>query len=371
MTEESTRYDASHIEVLDGVEAVRKRPGMYVGSTGERGVRHLVFEVADRAVNEVLAGRARSVDITLMPDGGVRVADDGPGIGDAGLDDLLTRFGGGAPWVGRHEVPLGFCGLGPAVVNALSCRTTVEVRREGVRRVRGYARGVAVTPFAETGSADGSGTVITFWPDPDIFDTTECSFEALVERFRDLAFLNRGLEISLTDARGPDEARSERFRFPGGVRDLVDFLDAGTADPTLTGLIALECEVPCMAGELEIAYQWSGSLYERIRGFANSWPTIGGTHLEGFRAGVAAALTAYAREHRLPGLGESGVERIGVGLTAVVSVKLDGPVFEGATRGVLGDPNVRDRVEQAVREHLVRWLTDHPERAADLIDRLL
>ncbi|WP_327732665.1 ATP-binding protein [Streptomyces nojiriensis] len=213
MSEEDTRYDASHIQVLEGWEAVRKRPGMYIGSTSERGLRHMVFEVADRAVNEVLAGRAASVDVTLTPDGGVCVADDGPGIpidgtgpvGGPGLEALLTQIQAGAGAGGRHDVTAGFCDLGPAVVNALSRRMTAEVRREGARWVQEYARGVAATPLTKVGTAAGSGTTIAFWPDADIFGATEFSFDGLEERFRELAFLNQGLEISLTDLRRPDE----------------------------------------------------------------------------------------------------------------------------------------------------------------------
>ncbi|MGW5637461.1 DNA gyrase subunit B [Streptomyces sp. NPDC003832] len=371
MTEEATTYDASHIEVLEGWKAVRKRPGMYVGSTGERGVLHMVFEVADRAVNEVLAGRAGTVDITLLPDGGVRVADDGLGVGGAELEDLLTRFQIGS-WrpEARREVALSFCGMGPSVVNALSRRMTAEVRVDGVRRVQEYARGVAVTPLTGAGPANGTGTAIAFWPDTDIFGAAECSFDALVERFRDLAFLNRGLEVSLTDERGPGEPRSERFLFPCGVREFVEFLDGDTTDSVPADTIEFECEDPRMAGGTEVAFRWSGAHQERVRGFANSWPTIDGTHLEGFREGLAAALTAYAQALRKPTESELALDRLGVGLTAVVSVKLDSPRFEGATRGVLGNSTVRDCVRQAVREHLSRWLEEHPERAAALLDRM-
>ncbi|MER6675087.1 DNA gyrase subunit B [Streptomyces sp. NPDC000983] len=371
MTEEATTYDASHIEVLEGWKAVRKRPGMYVGSTGERGVRNMVFDVADRPVNDVLAGRARTVGITLLSDGGIRVADDGPGVDGAGLEDLLTRFQTGARSPeGRREVALSFCGVGPGVVNALSRRMTAEVRLDGVRRVQEYARGVAVTPLTEAGTANGTGTAIAFWPDPDIFGAAECSFDALVERFRDLAFLHRGLEVSLTDERGPGEPRSERFLFPGGVREFVRFLDGGTVDSVPADTIAFECEAPRMAGAMEVAFRWTGSHEERVRGFANGLPTLEGTHLEGFRAGLAAALTAYARAHREPTANDITLDRIGVGLTAVVSVKLDHPRFEGATWGVLANSTVRDCVRQGVREHLSRWLEEHPERAAALLDRM-
>ncbi|MFE5633996.1 ATP-binding protein [Streptomyces sp. NPDC056543] len=381
MSEEDTRYDASQIQVLVGWEAVRKRPGMYVGSTSERGLRQLVFEVADRAVNEVLAGRAASVDITLTPDGGVRVADDGPGIpldeteGDGGpaLEALLTRIQVGADTRGRHDVTLGFCGVGPGVVNALSRRMTAEVRREGVLWVQEYARGVAATPLTEVGTATESGTTITFWPDADVFEATEFSFDGLEERFRELAFLNQGLEISLTDLRRPDEPRSVRLRFPGGTRDFVDYLDGHSAASAPMDTIAFEREDPRMAGLMEVAFRWCSCPEERVQSFANSRPTVGGTHTVGFRDGMAAAVTAYAREQGLLTAMDPdfGADRIGTGLTAVVSVKLDRPEFEGATRGVLGNSEVRDCVGQAVQDHLGRWLNQDQERAAAVIDQIV
>lgn len=313
-------------------------------------------------------------------DGGVRVADDGPGVpvdeaggtGGPGLEDLLTRMQSGAGPGGRHDVALGFCGVGPFVVNALSRRMTAEVRREGIRWVQEYARGVAVTQLSEAGTATGSGTAIVFWPDTDIFETTELSFDTLAERFRELAFLNRSLDISLIDRRQPGESRSARFRFPEGARDFVAFIDAETAAPVLTEAIAFELEDPRMEGTVEAAFRWSGSNEERFCSFANSRPTIGGTHQLGFRDGVVAALHAYARERMLLTETDPGVDadRIGEGLTAVVSVKLDYPEFEGATHGVLGNPPVRTCVGQAVQEHLGIWLEEHPEQAAALVGRI-
>ncbi|WP_406447240.1 ATP-binding protein [Streptomyces sp. NBC_00876] len=306
MSEEATRYDASNIQVLEGWEAIRKRPGMYVGSTGERGLRQMVFEVAGRAVNEVLAGRGASVGITLTPDGSVCVADDGPGIaidetgaaGSSGLEALLTQVQAGVGTGGRHDVELGFCGVGPAVVNALSQRMTAEVRRGGVRWVQEYARGAAATLLTEAGTATGSGTTIAFWPDADIFGTLELSFDGLVERFRELAFLNQGLAISLTDLRRPGESRSVRFRFPDGTQDFVTFLDAHPATSAPMDTIAFEHEDPRMAGMMEVAFRWCTCPEKRVRSFANSRPTVGGTHAVGFRAGLTAAGTTYARGNR-------------------------------------------------------------------------
>ncbi|MGW2049890.1 ATP-binding protein [Streptomyces sp. NPDC001858] len=381
MGEEATGYDASHIQVLEGWEAVRKRPGMYIGSTSERGLRQMVFEIADRAVNEVLDGCATAVDVTLTSDGGVCVADDGPGIpidetgpaGDPGLEALLTQMQAGPGAGGRHNVTLGFCGLGPAVVTALSQRMTAEVRRGGARWVQEYARGVATTPLTEAGTATGSGTTVAFWPDADIFGAAEFLFDGLAERFRELAFLNQGLEISLTDLRRPDESRSVQLRFPGGARDFVAFLDGHSAASAPTDVIAFEREDPRMAGTMEVAFRWCSCPEERVRSFANSWPTADGTHAAGFREGMTAAVTAYAREQGLLTAKDPdfGADRIGAGVTAVVSVKLDRPEFGGSTPGVLGNAEVRDCVGQAVQHHLGRWLKEDPERAAAVIDRIV
>ncbi|NUL04741.1 DNA gyrase subunit B [Streptomyces lunaelactis] len=382
MSDDAIRYDAAHIQVLEGLEAVRKRPGMYVGSTGERGLHQLVFEVSGRAVNEVLAGCAGSVDVTLTPDGWVRVDDDGPGVpveaaGDTrgpGLEALLTRMHAGAEPRGRHAASLGLFGIGPCVTNALSSRLTAEVRRKGVRWVQEYARGIALTPPTAAGPATGGGITIAFLPDPDIFGTAEFSFDVLAERFRELAFLNRDLDISLTEERPPGGFRSERFQYPGGARDFVAFLDARAGAPVHPDVIGFEREDPRMAGTVEVALRWCGSGEERVRTFANSRPTPGGgTHAAGFRDGVAAAFNAYARERRLLTAADPdlGVDRIGEGLTAAVSVKLDRPEFLGSTNGVLGGAAVRACVGEAVREHLGRWLEGHPEQAAAVIGRIV
>ena len=382
MSDDANRYDATSITVLHGWEAVRKRPGMYVGSIRERGLHQSVFEVVDQAVNEVLAGRASSVDVTLAPDGGVSVADDGPGVpveaagdtGGPGLEALLTRMHAGAVPGGRSALSSGLFGLGPCVTNALSSRLTAEVRRDGARWVQEYTRGVAIAPPTAMGPAAGSGTTITFLPDSEIFETVECSFAVLAERFRELAFLNQGLGISLTDARPPGEPRSVRFRFPGGARDFVAFLDAPAGTPVHPDVIAFEWEDLRMDGTAEVALRWCTSRDERVRGFANSHPTPGGgTHVVGFRDGAAAAINAYARERHLltdadPDL---SADRIGEGLTGVVSVKLDHPEFEGATRGVLGNVAVRSCVRETVREHLGRWLEGHPELAAAIVGRIV
>jgi DNA gyrase subunit B len=355
---------------------------MWVGSTGERGLHQMVFEVVGRAVNQVLAGGSGSgfVDVTLTSDGGVRVADDGPeglfeAAGDADgpdLEALLTSFHAGPELSGRHITDLGQFRAGLFAANALSSRLTAEVRREGVRRVQEYARGVAVVPPAAVGPATGNGTTIAFWPDTEIFETTRCSFAVLAERFRQVAFLNRGLGISLTDERPAGGARAVSFRFPEGVRDFVAALDAETGAALGADVIGFEREDPRMAGTMEVALLWTGSREERMRSFANSLATHeGGTHVDGFRDGVAAAVTAYARERGLPAADpDPRADRICRGLTAVVSVKLDRPEFLGATRGLLGNTDVRDCVAEAVREHLGNWFEEEPERAGEFVDRI-
>ncbi|MGW0656950.1 DNA gyrase subunit B [Streptomyces umbrinus] len=387
MSGEDTGYDAARIEVLEGREAVRKRPGMWVGSTGERGLHQLVFEVVGRAVNQVLVGGSGSgkgsgfVDVTLTSDDGVRVADDGTGGpfeaagGAAGpdLEALLTSFHAGPELSGRHITDVGQFRAGLFVANALSSRLTAEVRCEGGRRVHEYARGVEVAPPADVGPATGSGTTIAFWPDSEIFQTTRCSFAVLAERFRQVAFLNRGLRISLTDERPAGGTRAVSFRFPEGVRDFVAALEAEAGTAGHPDVIGFEREDPRMAGTMEVALLWTGSREERIRGFANSRATReGGTHVDGFRDGVAAAVTAYARQRGLLAAGpDPRTDRICRSLRAVVAVKLDQPEFLGATRGLLGNTEVRNCVGEAVREHLGKWFEEEPERAAEFVDRIV
>ncbi|MEY9928607.1 DNA gyrase subunit B [Catenulispora sp. GP43] len=382
MSQEPIKYDASHLQVLEGLEAVRKRPGMYVGSTGERGLHNVVFEAADRAIEEILTDRASHLEIAFMPDGSVRVADDGPGIpfeidsdaGGPGLEAQLTRLMiGRSPGGPRYPVLSSF-GLGLAVVNALSSRLVAEVQREGRRQVQEYARGVAVAPPADAGPAGSSGTIICFWPDPDIFETTECSFDVLAERFRELAFLNRVLDISLTDERRLSEPRSVRFRSPGGVREMVAFLDEQAAAPVHPEIISFERDDSQMTGTTEVALRWRSSGPEQVRSFANSRPTPGGgTHMLGFHDGVTAAVTAYARKRGLLTKADPDLstDRISEGLTAIVSVKLEHPEFEGSTRDVLGNAAVRANIRQAVADHLDNWLEEHPQQAAAVLDLII
>ncbi|MFJ6728350.1 ATP-binding protein [Streptomyces sp. NPDC091281] len=382
-------YGPSSIEVLEGVEAVRRRPGMYVGSTGERGLYHLVCEATHRSVSEVLAGRATTVDVTLTADGRVRVRDDGPGVpfeaaghpGRPGLEALLTSTTARERPDDRHTVDLTRLGIGLIVVNALSSRLTAEVRRDGVHWAQEYARGVALAPPAPVGPATGTGTTLTFRPDPGVFPTARCSRDALADRFRELAFLNRPLALSLADERPrdadgydgavPGGTWHERFDFPGGLRDYVAHLDAREGTPVRhPDVVHFEAEAPRMAGTVEVGLRWNDSREERVLGFANSRATPeGGTHLTGLREGIAAAVGAYARGRRLPAATDRapGGTWTGAGLTAVVSVKLDRPEFQGATRSRLGGAVVHECVAELVRERLGAWLEEHPEQAAAVV----
>ncbi|MFJ5927175.1 DNA gyrase subunit B [Kitasatospora sp. NPDC092948] len=332
-------YNGTTIKVLEGLEAVRKRPGMYIGSTGERGLHTMLYEVAQPAIGEVLLGRARRVEVVLLADGSVRVAHDS--CYEHPLEQQLTvltmpRSARGGCMVGE----IGF-GIGLYVVNALSDRLVAEERKDGLTARQEYARGEpAVTARPEP--ANDTGTVITFRPDPEIFETVAFDRATLAERFRELAALNRTLDLTLTDARG-DAPHTERFHVSHGVREFLAHLGA---DPARA--VVIEREDERMGGSMEIALAPTADGTPQLAGFANSRRTKGGTHLRGFRDGVRAALGRSAR------------------LTAVVSVKLDEPELEGCTREFLGNTPVRNCVAEAVQQALEAWRDEHPERAAAL-----
>ncbi|MGA4538821.1 DNA gyrase subunit B [Uniformispora flossi] len=338
----------------------------------------MVYEVVAFAVDGVMGSGGGRVDVALMPDGGVRVTAVAPG-GRAGVlsavdvsrfEERLTVLPIWSPPGYRRSRVVAYP-VGAGVVNALSARMTAEVRCAGGRWVGEYTCGVLATSLTDGGTGVGTdaGNVaaVMFRPDSGIFETTEFSFDELAGRFREVALLDRQLEISLTDLREVDCPRSVQFRHSDGVRDFVALLDGradSTGDPLIVGF---ERDDPRMAGTVDIAFCWRGSGEERIHTFANSCATLGGTHERGFRDGLAEAIVAYTR--RQPSGQQLVVDpaRIGEGLTAVVSVKLDHPEYDGCTRDILGNAVVYTCVADAVREHLGRWFDDHPDQAAAIV----
>ncbi|RBM05582.1 DNA topoisomerase (ATP-hydrolyzing) subunit B [Streptomyces sp. PT12] len=387
-------YDASAITVLEGLDAVRKRPGMYIGSTGERGLHHLVTEVVDNSVDEALAGVADRIDVTLLADGGVRVIDNGRGIpvdmveseGKPAVEVVLTvlhaggKFGGGG-----YSVSGGLHGVGVSVVNALSRRVAIEVRRDGYCWTQSYTLGVPDAPLKRNEPAEETGTSVTFWADGDIFETTDYSFETLSRRFQEMAFLNRGLTIALTDEReaakqtsgadtaagdGDHQPRSVTYHYEGGIADFVRHLNSRKGELVHPSVIEIAAEDTERRISVEIAMQWNSQYSEGVYSFANTIHTHeGGTHEEGFRAAMTQLVNKYAREKKLLREKDDNLtgEDIREGLTAIISVKLGEPQFEGQTKTKLGNTEAKTFVQRIVYEHLSDWLDRNPAEAADII----
>ncbi len=374
-------YDARSITVLEGLEAVRKRPGMYIGSTGERGLHHLVYEVVDNAVDEALAGYCDRTDVTLLADGGVRVFDNGRGIP---VDDhpverrpavevVLTTLHAGGKFDGKsYAVSGGLHGVGVSVVNALSSRLDVEVRRDGHLWRQSYHIGQPTGPVVRGEPTDETGTTITFWPDESVFETTAWNFETLSRRLQEMAFLNRGLAITLTDER-PDHINGEphvvSYRYDGGITDFVRYLNA-SKEPVHGSVIEFAEEGQGIA--VEIAMQWTSSYSESVHTFANTINTAeGGTHEEGFRAALTSIVNRYAREQKLLREKDENLsgEDVREGLTAIVSIKLAEPQFEGQTKTKLGNTEAKSFVQRVVNEHLRDWLDRNPGEAKEVINK--
>ncbi|MGW7350266.1 DNA topoisomerase (ATP-hydrolyzing) subunit B [Streptomyces sp. NPDC054784] len=382
--ESAPSYDASDITVLEGLDAVRKRPGMYIGSTGERGLHHLVQEVVDNSVDEALAGHADTIDVRLLDDGGVRVSDNGRGIpvdivaseGKPALEVVMTvlhaggKFGGGG-----YAVSGGLHGVGVSVVNALSTKVAVEVRRDGFRWSQDYKLGVPTAPVQKNEATDESGTSTTFYADGDVFETTDYSFETLARRFQEMAFLNKGLTISLTDERAEHvdedgEQNSIRYHYEGGIRDFVTYLNSRKGELIHPTVIDIEAEDKERLLSVEIAMQWNNQYSEGVYSFANTIHTHeGGTHEEGFRAAMTGLINRYARDRKLLREKDDNLtgEDIREGLTAIISVKLGEPQFEGQTKTKLGNTEAKTFVQRIVHENLADWLDSHPSEAADII----
>ena len=369
-----TSYTAESITVLEGLEAVRKRPGMYIGSTGPRGLHHLVYEVVDNAVDEALAGYCTRIDITLTADGGVRVIDDGRGIPvdehpvehRPALEVVMTTLHAGGKFGGdSYAVSGGLHGVGVSVVNALSKRLDVEVVRDGWRHRQSYERGLPTAPLERVGKARGHGSTVTFWPDPDIFEEIEFRFETLSNRMREMAFLNAGLRITLTDER--DEAKSEVYEYAGGIRDFVAHINA-SKEPVHPQIIYFEGKAN--SHFVEVAMQWNSSYNDAVSTFANTINTHeGGTHEEGFRAALTTTINRFARNSALlkekdPNLSGDDVRE---GLTAIVSVKLREPQFEGQTKTKLGNTDIKGFVQQTTNRALDEWFEEHGPQAKAIV----
>nr|WP_205122869.1 DNA topoisomerase (ATP-hydrolyzing) subunit B [Tenggerimyces flavus] len=375
-------YDASAITVLEGLDAVRKRPGMYIGSTGERGLHQLVTEIVDNAVDEALAGHCDRIEVTLLADHGVRVVDNGRGIptgihpaeGVSAVQLVLTQLhAGGKFGGGGYKVSGGLHGVGSSVVNALSSRLEVEVWNAGYRWTQVYDLGVPRAPLEQHEASERTGTTITFWASEDIFETTTYSYETLTTRFREMAFLNKGLTISIRDERvelTPDgQPREVTYRYDGGLIDYVNHLNT-SKDAAHRSVISFEAEDNNAHLALDVAMQWNLSYTESVHTFANTINTReGGAHEEGFRSALTNVVNRFGEdsgmikkpEDRLSG------DDVREGLTAIVSVKLEEPQFEGQTKTKLGNTEAKRFVQKVVYERLQEWFEKNPGEGKDVV----
>jgi DNA gyrase subunit B len=385
-------YDASDITVLEGLDAVRKRPGMYIGSTGERGLHHLVYEVVDNSVDEAMAGYATTITVTIQADGGVRVSDDGRGIPvdehpvekRPAVEVVLTvlhaggKFGGGG-----YQVSGGLHGVGVSVVNALSTRLDVEVHRDGFVYRQTYEHGVPTAALLKGEETERTGTTVTFWADPDIFETTHYDFTTLSRRFQEMAFLNKGMTIELIDERTTairdaddvsevvDDVRAVRYYYEGGIADFVRHINAskGVSNPTI---IEIGAENDKAGLSAEIAMQWNTTYAESVYTFANTINTTeGGTHEEGFRTALTSLVNKFAREWGVLKEKDTNLtgEDVREGLTAIVSVKLREPQFEGQTKTKLGNTEMKTFVQKIVNDQLGAWFEANPSEGKEIARR--
>ncbi|HET6652416.1 MAG TPA: DNA topoisomerase (ATP-hydrolyzing) subunit B [Nocardioides sp.] len=402
-------YDASAIQVLEGLDAVRKRPGMYIGSTGERGLHHLVWEIVDNAVDEALAGHCDQIRLTLLADGGLRVEDNGRGIPTdtaPGQDmpavtmALTMLHAGGKFGGGGYKVSGGLHGVGVSVVNALSSKLQVDVCNRGYHWRQMFSLGVPDGPLEQLEPADETGTTVTFWPSTDIFETTTFSLETITNRIREMAFLNKGLEIVVRDERahaediadavadetvsedvdggrsatdgaikGDGEALEQRFRYDRGLIDYVEHLNR-RKDKANPSVISFEAEQNDQGMSLEIAMQWNTSFQESVHTFANTINTHeGGTHEEGFRAALTTLVNNWGEEWGLIKKKEDRVsgDDVREGLTAIISIKLGEPQFEGQTKTKLGNTEAKSFVQRLVNEQLGDWLEKNPAEGKDIV----
>ncbi|KGF17099.1 DNA topoisomerase (ATP-hydrolyzing) subunit B [Corynebacterium freneyi] len=424
MAATENQYDASSITILEGLEAVRKRPGMYIGSTGERGLHHLVWEVVDNSVDEAMAGYASEVKVTLLEDGGVEVIDDGRGIpvemhptGAPTVQVVMTQLHAGGKFDSEsYAVSGGLHGVGISVVNALSTRVEAEIVRDGHVWFQNFTNAVP-EDLVKGKKARGSGTTIRFWPDPEIFETTEFNFDTIARRLREMAFLNKGLTITLTDKRVSEEeleaealaeqaekesaalveadaedgdngdaaegaedqvtkAKKRRekkkvYHFPNGLQDYVEALNKSKTSihPSI-----ISFDAGGEGHEVEIAMQWNSGYSESVHTFANTINTIeGGTHEEGFRSALTSLMNRYAREHKLLKEKEANLtgEDAREGLAAVISVRVADPQFEGQTKTKLGNTEIRSFVQRMTNEHISHWLEANPAEAKAIVNKAI
>ncbi len=370
-------YSGKDIQVLEGLEAVRKRPGMYIGSTGPKGLHHLVYEVVDNSVDEALAGHCTAIDVTLHTDGSVTVTDNGRGIPvdkvpkyrKPALEVVLTVLHAGGKFGGEgYKVSGGLHGVGVSVVNALSSRLDVQVKRDGKVWEQSYEYGKPTTPLQAAGLSKAKGTTIRFWPDEGIFETLDFDYDTLATRFRETAFLNKNLKITITDEREL-EPRREEFKYAGGIVDFVKYLNENK-DTLHHKVIYFESEGS--EGHAEVALQWNTGYSDSVLAFANNINTHeGGTHLEGFKNALTRTINDYARRQGILKEKDDNLsgEDIREGLVAIVSVKLKDPQFEGQTKTKLGNTEMRGFVQSAVMQALAEYLEEHPKPARTVLTK--
>ena len=381
MSEEKKNYDAGAIQVLEGLEAVRKRPGMYIGSTGPRGLHHLVYEIVDNSVDEALAGYCDDIKVTITKDGDIRVSDNGRGIPvdlhpvekKPAVEVVLTvlhaggKFGGGG-----YAVSGGLHGVGASVVNALSTKLSVEVHRDGDIWTQTYSVGVPDHPLKKAGKTDVSGTTIQFTPSAEIFETVEFDYETLRQRFQQMCFLNKGLKISLNDERS---GQNDTYLYERGLIDYVEYLNSAKKVETVHDeVISIESETKEKNLSVEIAMQWTTGYNEGVHTYANTINTHeGGTHEEGFRAALTSLLNRYARDKGLLKEKDDNLtgDDVREGLTAVISVKLTEPQFEGQNKTKLGNTEAKAFVQKVVNDQLGDWLDRFPNQAKEIVRKAI
>lgn len=373
------QYNAEQIQVLEGLEPVRKRPGMYIGSTGPRGLHHLVYEIVDNSVDEALAGYCSSIDVTIQKDNSIMVEDDGrgmpvdkhPKMGIPAVEVIHTvlhaggKFGGGG-----YKVSGGLHGVGASVVNALSTHMEVEIRRNGKIYRQTYERGKTTSPLTEIGTSKTTGSKSVFWPDPEIFDDVEFDYATLEYRLREMAFLNKGIRITLIDQREGRE-KHEIFHYEGGIREFVVHQNKNK-EPLHQSIVYFEVQKKGM--EVEIAMQYTDRYNELILSYANNINTTeGGTHMVGFKTALTRVMNDYARKNKFLKENDDSLsgEDVREGLTAIISVKLTEPQFEGQTKTKLGNSEMRGFVETCTNENLTAFLEENPAQARIILDKCL